>query len=172
MADGLDVNLDITQVKEALDNISNKEFNKIVKRALGRAAGLIIRQSRANLRRSIGKASARSKFTNATHGWNLKRNRKGKITGVRSLEEGIRGKYHFNKSEYKLNIMQDFRLKWFEKGTKERSYKTKTGKTQRTGKMKANWFFKDAQNQKMNEAQSQMEKIVHTNIEIAWITAK
>lgn len=74
----------------------------------------------------------------------------------------------------KVHIMSDYRVKWFEMGTKERETKgrkivggrffgkrkviMRSGKGHRTGKIKPEWFFKKAIRRKSPEAEKIIEE--------------
>lgn len=81
-------------------------------------------------------------------------------SGAQSMEKGIRLKVDKAYSEVTLHIMGDYRLKWFEKGTKPRytkGHKTtgylsnhrlkRTGKGGYRGQMVATHFFKEGLNE-------------------------
>lgn len=161
----VDVSIDSKKVEEALDRMSGKELDKLIKRALGKASSTIVRKSKKELRKV---ANGKSKYSNAIHGWNLIKNRKGQVVGVRSLEQGIRSKWHKSNSMYKINIMADWRLRFFEGGTSARSYKTKNGKSHSTGKIKDSHFFTKAIKQSQSEVSTTIDTIVSTNLKIIW----
>jgi hypothetical protein len=74
-----------------------------------------------------------------------KRNlRKTHINYDNSMLKGIRLKVDKSYNEVRVDILGDYRLKWFEKGTKDR----RTRKGFFRGRIKANYFFKDARSSK------------------------
>ncbi len=66
-------------------------------------------------------------------------------SGVAALASGVRVKGNKAYSEAEVNIMGDYRLKWFEKGTAQRLTKDKsTRKSHSTGQIKGLNFFRRA----------------------------
>ena len=47
----VDVSIDSKKVEEALDRMSGKELDKLIKRALGKASSIIVRKSKKELRK-------------------------------------------------------------------------------------------------------------------------
>lgn len=161
--EGLDIEVKLKSDKyqEIFDRLSARELESISKRATKAAAQIILSETKKELRRHTGKA--KSTYTNAKHGWNLIKSKKtGKVIGVKSLEQGIRMKYHKDEAMTKVNIMGDMRLKWMEKGTEDRY--TKETKAFR-GHMPQWWFFKTAIDNSSASAYDRMQRIVEINLE-------
>lgn len=159
---GLDIEVKLKSDKyqEIFDRLSSKELENISKRATKAAAQIILSETKKELRKHTGKA--KSTYTNAKHGWNLIKSKKtGKVVGVKSLEQGIRMKYHKDQAMTKVNIMGDMRLKWMEKGTEHRYTKNDAYR----GKMDQWWFFRDAVSRSQNDAYDRMQRIVEINLE-------
>ena len=98
---------------------------------------------------------------------------KEKAPNASKLADGIRMKGHKNYTEVKVNILGDYRLKWFEKGTKQRHIESdkqitfyngksfirlRRDNTSR-GKMKVYNFFKQA-----TENASPINEAIETSI--------
>jgi len=168
--EGLDIEVKLKSAdyEKVFDNLSPKELERISKRATKAAAQVIVSETKKQLRSHTGKA--KSTYTNAKHGWNLIKSKKtGQVIGVKSLEQGIRMKYHKDEAMTKVNIMGDFRLKWMEKGTRDRyATMSKGGKAFR-GQMPQWWFFRDAINAKREEAYNKMQRIIEINLEARMI---
>ena len=161
--EGLDIEIKLKSdaYQEIFDRLSSKELENISKRATKAAAQVILSETKKELKKHTNKS--KSTFTNAKHGWNLIKSKKtGQVIGVKSLEQGIRMKYHKDEAMTKINIMGDMRLKWMEKGTEQRY--TKETKAYR-GSMPDWWFFRDAINNKRSEAYDRMQKIIELNLE-------
>lgn len=164
--EGLDIEVKLKSEKyeDVFNKLNSKELESISKRATKAAAQVILSETKKQLRSHTGRS--KSTYTNAKHGWNLIKSKKtGAVIGVKSLEQGVRMKYHKDEAMTKVSIMSDFRLKWMEKGTRERWAKLKSGAKARRGTMPDWWFFRDAINAKRSEAYNRMQKIIEINLE-------
>lgn len=137
------VEVDSKQVINMFAELDNKNQKKVYRDALKKASGIIIKQTRSNLK-SIIKGSITKK--------SLK-------TG-KSLSSGIRASIDRDATQSTVHIMGDFRLKFFEKGTILR--KTKKGYSR--GQINAKYFFKNAQSTTESDVFSNMEKIITESI--------
>ena len=166
MIDDVKIELDEKAYVQALEKLSGKELIKIEKKALNAGAAVIVAEAKRQLRNVTGKA--KSKGLNARKGYNLiKKN--GVVVGVKSLEQGIRAKFHGENTDEpfsKVNIMGDFRLKWFEKGTNQRS--TRQGYNR--GAMTATNFFATAQNASIGKANQKIEDVILSNLRVVWMS--
>lgn len=149
--------VDDSQVLKMFSEFSTDKMRKISKKVLGKGASMLVKQAKENFKGTTSKFN--STASNAKHKWHSKVNKAGQVT-FKSLSDGIR--YSINKSgdEAKVNIMGDFRLKWFEKGTKDRT----TKKGYNRGSMTGDWFFKRAQQQKESEIFSKIESMLKESI--------
>ena len=157
--------IDDDELLSKLSNIEPRQLEKIFRKGLMAGANIIKSQARTNLR-SVTTAS-KSEHANLIHGWNL--NKKGKSA---KLEEGIQTKYHKdytgNNPYAKVNIMKDFRLRFFNNGTIIRGYKTKKGMIHNTGNMIATNFFNNAINSTSDKANKKMEEVFLKGINDNW----
>lgn len=97
------VQIEDRQVYSLFDELSEEKRKNILMKALKKAAKELQDKTRDNLKQRLGnKATSPNK-------WNGK-----------TLESGIKLKADKDYTEVNVNIMGDFRLKFFEKGTKER----------------------------------------------------
>ena len=97
------VQIDDRQVYSLFDDLSEEKRKNILMKALKKAAKELQDKTRENLKQRLGnKATSPNK-------WNGK-----------TLESGIKLKADKDYTEVNVNIMGDFRLKFFERGTKER----------------------------------------------------
>ena len=126
---------DIKPVLNMFKELSYKEQIKTYKSALRKSSNVIAKEAKKNLKSSLGKS--------ASH--NGKYGRMNKGIKVRVAKSGKSSKIH---------IMGDFRLKWFEMGTKERIRK----KGGSTGKISPLYFFKKANDSKKKEAENLLIK--------------
>lgn len=164
--EGLDIEVKLKSEKyeDMFNKLTPRELENISKRATKAAAQVILSETKKQLRTHTKKSG--STYTNAKHGWNLIKSKKtGQVIGVKSLEQGIRMKYHKDEAMTKVNIMGDFRLKWMEKGTADRYATMSKGGKARRGQMPQWWFFRDAINAKRSEAYDRMQKIIEINLE-------
>lgn len=108
-----------------LFNCTSDEVREVITKALRKGANVLVKNTRTNL----------------------------ESTGVKisnDMKKGVKAKVDKAYLEAKVHIMGDYRLKWIEKGTKERYLKKKTNKFGdkiRRGKMPKDggkFFFKKA----------------------------
>ena len=130
-----DVTLDTSKVDKLLNNLESANRQKIITEALRRGGQVAQQNVKQSLRAKVG-------------------------SSAQSLEKGIRLKVDKAYSEVTLHIMGDYRLKWFEKGTKPKytkGHKTdgylsnhrlkRTGKGGYRGQMVATHFFREGLNE-------------------------
>lgn len=120
--------IDKSSVMAALDRLIESDFKKVWRNALKKSANILVKETKTKLVANMGSA--------ATH----KSLKYGK-----SLRQGVKSSVRKDATEAKVHIMGDFRLKFFEKGTKERY--TRKGSYSR-GKIAPplNFFAKARQN--------------------------
>lgn len=129
---------DSSQVDKLLDNLGKDNRNKIIFNALKEGAKVLKEQTLQQLASKVR--------SNTPNRWNGK-----------TMAQGVTVKADKGISEVMVSIMGDFRLKFFENGTKERytkpqknnylaSHKLKKGseKGRYTGAIKATHFFRQA----------------------------
>lgn len=166
--DNIEFEFNDKALENAIKMITGDEMNKIMKRATSQAAEIVKKRAKENLRGVTNRS--KSRYTNLKRGWNAIVKR-GKVIGVRTLEQGIRSKYHAaGKNEddagfTKVNIMGDFRLNFFEGGTVERRKKSNNAST---GHMTATNFFSKAISETEEEATNRMAMIIETNLIKIW----
>ena len=100
----VDFSVDTKEVTEIFSSLTSREQKRSYKNALRKGAGILARATRLNLRKQFGIAVSRSK-----NKWNGK-----------TLESGVGVKAE-NSERVQVNIMRDFRLKFFEKSTDRKS---------------------------------------------------
>jgi len=125
-------------------DLTGKEQKKVYRNALRIAARILVKEAKQQLRGVIG-----SKI-NSKNKWNGK-----------TLGSGIKLKLDKEATEAKVHIMGDFRLKFFEKGTKNRTLR-KNGANR--GAMTAHYFFRTAKSDKENEIFNSLDKIISESI--------
>lgn len=153
MAD-VGIKVDDKDVIKALANLSFKQMNKAYRDGMKKALDPILKQTKANLRKSGIK--------------NVNKPYIGK-NGNRyiSMMQGVKTSVYIGKTEDsfgKVHIMKEFRLKWFEKGTQIR----KTSKGWNRGDIKPKWFFASAVRQRSNEAERSLDENIRESILKAW----
>ena len=137
--------VDSKQVINLFSELTSRQQKQSYKTALRRAAGILTKETRKQLKKVIGKAiSHRNKWNNKT------------------LGSGIRVKVNKEGTDAKVHLMGDFRLKFFETGTSERKLK-KNGANR--GKIKASYFIRTAKENKEKEIFSSMNKLVSESIQ-------
>jgi hypothetical protein len=108
---------------ELFDTLSDKDFtSKVIMKALQDTGKDLVERTKDNLRKSMGaKSSSKGKHK-------------------KSLIEGVRMKTDKIYDSVTIDILGEYRLKWFEKGTKARY----TKKKQYRGQLKPLYFFQNA----------------------------
>lgn len=123
---------DAHEVLDSFKKLTGKEMDKAVRNTLQQSANILVKEARTQL-------SKVTKASNHPNSWNGKK-----------LRDGIRrSKFNKQLEEVKVHILGDYRLRWFELGTKDRYAKTYKGKPLKKprflGHYKASHFFKTAQ---------------------------
>lgn len=136
--------VDSRQVINLFSELTSRQQKQVHKTALRRAAGLLSREAKQQLKKEIGKAIGHK------NRWNNK-----------TLGSGIKTKVNKEGDEAKVHILGDFRLRFFELGTKVR--KTKKGYDR--GIMKATYFFKTAKQNKEREIFNTLDQLISQSIQ-------
>lgn len=132
-----DVQIDDKKVMNLFDSLDEDSSKRILMEALKKAGKKLQAETKSNLRARIGNKAASPNWWNG-----------------QTLESGITLKADKDYTEVSVCIMKDFRLKFFEKGTKER-YTSKGFYRGRMGESKegtSNYrnFFRDARNKDLS----------------------
>ena len=114
--------IDDTQVQNLLNQLSEENRRKVLFNAIKKGAQVLQRNTINNLKVALGTGS----------------NSSGKLG--KPITQGVKLTTEKAYNEVKVHIMGDFRLKFFEKGTKERL--TKKGASR--GSIKPLYFFRTA----------------------------
>lgn len=140
------VEFDDKQVLMMLNNLTGKEIKKAAVSTLRKAGNILARKTVQNFKATgIGLATVRKETIK-------KRNGKTKLVTRRIASVRVDRK----KLSAKVHIMDDYRVKWFEKGTRERKWIRPPFKE--SGKIEPQWFFRDAQNQTESKIFSTIDK--------------
>lgn len=136
------VQIDDSQVQDLFKRLTSKDQKKAMKSALRKAASILVKKTKSNLKQVVKNS-----------------NKKSTKYGT-SLQSGVKSKVAKNGNEAEVHIMGDFRLKFFEKGTKPRETKgykitgkdssnnlIREGKGSNKGSITPKYFFKNAQDQ-------------------------
>ena len=155
-----DVRIDAERVLYMFASLDSRRQAQAYRQALRRTANVIVREAKKNFRRVV-------KNPNSPNRWN-----------GRPFSSGIRYSVSRDAMSVKAHIMGDFRLKFFELGTKDRFRRTSKKKTGNvyesgyrlyrtgnkrstgripTGRIRATYFFKSARDAKEREASANME---------------
>ena len=149
------IKVDDKQVIQALANLSFKQMNKAYKNGMKKSLDPILKQTKINLRKSGIKNVNKPYVSRKT----------GKT--YPSMLQGVKTSIYVGNTEDsygKVHIMKEFRLKWFEKGTQLR----KTSRGWNRGSIQPKWFFRDAVNQRGNEAIKTLDENIRESILKAW----
>lgn len=136
------IQVDNRTVLAMFDELDEKRRKQVYRRTLNESASILVNETKRNLRSVVSRTRTRNR-------WNGK-----------TMESGIKRKIHRSGKEVKIHIMGDFRLKFFEKGTKDRKtkghkitgsyykgsrkYMERSGKGGFRGRIKADYFFRSA----------------------------
>lgn len=137
------IEVDSRNVLKMFAELNSKNQKKVHRIALAKALSILVKEARSTLKGVIRKSIYS----------------KSKKTG-KSLASGIKYKINKDATEGKAHILGDFRLKFFELGTKER-YRKRGGKT---GTIKASYFFRTARQNKEALISSSMNNIISESI--------
>lgn len=115
--DAIICSVDCSKLERDISALSRMEQRDIILKALRKGADILAQEAKQNLVERLGLAAT------------SKRHHK------KSMLEGVRVRYEKDYGEVMVTIFPDYRLKWFEKGTRER-YLLRTGaKDRERGKM-------------------------------------
>lgn len=127
--------------------LTGKEQKKAKHTALRKASSILIKAARTNL-------SQVTKGARHPNRWNGK-----------TMESGVKmGKLNDATDELKVHIMGDFRLKFFQSGTKRRTTKINANR----GSIKKTNFFANAVNSKKAEAEKSIDTLFQESINRIW----
>ena len=137
-----------------------KVMPKAEKSALRRGATVIKNAAKKNFRALGLKKSSKSKYSDRL------------IDAIRSSKPND-GQIIVHTMGTRKSSSGTFRTRFFEAGTQERFYKTKTGKKKSIGRIKKfNYFFTTAVAQTQNDVVKKMDEAITKYIEKAWVNGK
>ena len=150
-----DIRVDDKEVIQALSRLSFKQMNKAYRTGMKKALDPILKQTKANLRKS-GIKNVNKPYVSRKTGKSYK-----------SMMQGIKSSVYIGKTEDsygKVHLMGEFRLKWFEMGTSIRQ----TRKGWNRGSITPKWFFRSAVSQRSEEAAKSLDENIRESILKAW----
>lgn len=124
--------------------LNSKNQKKAHKTALSKASMILVKQAKSNFKSVVKKPNSRNR-------WN-----------GRPMNSGIKYSIDRDVTTSKIHIMGDFRLKFFELGTKKR-FKLNKQKSS-TGSIKATYFFKQAREANEENILGEMNNIISQSI--------
>ena len=136
--------VDAKQVLLMFAELDSRQQKKAHKMALRKATGILVNEAKRNFRSVVKKPNSKNR-------WN-----------GRSFISGIRSSINKEVTEGKVHIMGDFRLKFFELGTKKRFKKNKHKSS--TGSINAHYFFKRAREAKESTISEELNNIITQSI--------
>jgi|WetSurMetagenome_2_1015567.scaffolds.fasta_scaffold39146_4 hypothetical protein len=143
----VEVQVSDTEILMMFSQLSFRKMKTARKKALQKSANILIKQTRANLRHIVkGSTKTTSRATKNGKSYQL------------NMSKGIRSKVNDDATEAKVNIMADFRLKFFEMGTDDRKLKGLFKHGAYRGAIKAFHFFQMAKEQTEKEVFSTMDE--------------
>ena len=151
--------VDTRSVLEMFAELDSRRQKQAHRSALRRGVNILVKEARKSLRTAVRKP-------NSKNWWNGK-----------TLQSGIKSSINREVTEGKVHIMGDFRLKFFEMGTKRRrtsgrnkakvrgkTPKYRQHKPSNRGSIKPFRFFRRARNQKEKEIEENMNNILAESI--------
>lgn len=144
----VEVNIDSSKVLNLFAELTGKQQKKVYRQALKIGANVLVKETRILL-----KTRLRSGAMTEKNRWNGK-----------TLQSGIRSKINQEGTEAKINIMGDFRLKFFEMGTKPRFLKKQPRKGANRGTISPTNFFANAQRNTERPIFDNMSKLIEDSI--------
>lgn len=146
------VTVNIEEVMKMFREFDRRKVNRTYKQATSKALNVLKKETLSNLRKVTRKVSQKDK-------WGM------------TLSKGVVTKVYRNNKSGVIHIMKNFKLKFFELGTKDRyniaKGSRKTGKLKKkryTGKIPAYHFFTNAVNSKKTEVYRSMEQLISESI--------
>lgn len=153
------IEVDARQVTSMFANLTSKQQRRVYRNALRRGANILVGETKRQLRQTLGRAVSSKNWWNG----------KTLISGIKS---------NANEKEAKVHIMGDFRLKFFELGTRVRrttgsntaSVKGRNPiRRQRVatnrGRINALYFFRTAKANKEREIFDNMDNLISQSIQ-------
>lgn len=137
--------VDSRQVINLFSELNSRQQRQVYRNALRRAAGILSRETKKQLKDVVGSAvNHRNRLNNKT------------------LASGIRVKADREGAEAKVHIMGDFRLKFFELGTTVRRLR-RNGANR--GRINASYFFRTAKQNKEQEVFDTLDSLISQSIQ-------
>lgn len=182
MTNKLGITIDDSELKSFVNSLSVKKTKELYRKAIKKAA-FILRDE------TVRRFSRKYKYKGV---WKQAITRKSGKQAVKTREAAkVTSKIKGGEVNVKVHIMEDYRVKWLEKGTKNRytkghrtigrirvrsnygrSYVISSGKPERRGRTDAGWFFKEARQQKKKAVQYAIQKNIEDVVKMAYIKSK
>ncbi len=124
--------------------LDSKNQKKAHKTALINSSRILVNEAKRNFKSVVKKPNSKNR-------WN-----------GRPMNSGIKYSIDKNVTNSKIHIMGDFRLKFFELGTKKRFKRNK--QRSNTGSIAATYFFKNAREAKEGSITEEMNNIISKSI--------
>ena len=129
MSKSADIKVDDKELQKALSSLDSRNHRDAVRKALVKGANIVKKEAKKELKSCLSPIRKKSKYKNGKDNADIDKGILVSSKGKDPFEDGV-----------KIHIMGDFRLKFFEKGTADRSTKKGYGR----GSQKKTPFFKPA----------------------------
>lgn len=139
----MDRAIDTRQVLAMFAELNSRQQKKVHRMALRKGTAILVKEARKNFKSVVRKPNSRNR-------WNGK-----------TFSSGIKSSINREVTEGKVHIMGDFRLKFFELGTRVRYKRSTRGST---GRINASYFFRNAREAKEAEISNSMDSIITQSI--------
>lgn len=147
MSKSADIKVDDKELQKALSSLDSRNHRDAIRKALVKGANIAKKETKKNLKHILNPIRKKSKYKNG----------QDKADINKGILIGSKGKDPF-KDGVSLHLMGDFRLKFFEMGTDERS----TKKGYNRGSQKKTPFFKPA----LNSCEEQVFDTIKKEIDV------
>ncbi len=155
------IEVDARQVTSMFADLTGRQQRQVYRSALRKGAGILATETKRQLRQTLGRAASSRNWWNG-----------------RTLVSGVKSNADRNGTEAKVHIMGDFRLKFFEMGTRVRRTTGNNSASVRgrnpirrqrvaanRGNINAAHFFRTAKTNKEREIFDNMDNLIGQSIQ-------
>ena len=155
------IEVDARQVTSMFADLTSRQQRQVYRNALRKGAGILATETKRQLRQTLGREASSRNWWNG-----------------RTLVSGVKSNADRNRTEAKVHIMGDFRLKFFEMGTRVRRTTGNNSASVRgrnpirrqrvsanRGNINAAHFFRTAKANKEREIFDNMDNLISLSIQ-------
>ena len=143
------IEVDARQVTSMFADLTGRQQRQVYRSVLRKGAGILATETKRQLRQTLGRAASSRNWWNG-----------------RTLVSGVKSNADRNGTEAKVHIMGDFRLKFFEMGTRVRRNPIRRQRVAANrGNINAAHFFRTAKTNKEREIFDNMDNLISQSIQ-------